>query len=390
MSPRLAHRASLHRNFPSHLLISAFLFSVIAAPAFGQALPVSTIKLNQETSYKIERVYAGQLRPRRMSNMGFETGGVIQQVNIEEGQKVEQGQALMVLDQSALQARLEGAEAEAASAEATLKAQQVELELSRSTLQRNQQLAASKHVSEQLLDELSQQHRINEARLRIAETGLSASITRIKQIRVSLDKSVLKAPYMGIIQRRFVNEGSIIGPGITAVSLIEQDQIEAIIGVPESMVHLLERGKNYEFTVNSRQITGSLKSLLPQVDSATGTITAIFALPAPNLFAGSLAEVRLMTTIIEPGFWVPLTAITESQRGLWSVFSVERSEEYYTVRPRLVEIIHQGEDSVYVRGSIGEGDLIISSGTGRVVPGQQVDVITQSFYNAVTPVNPDE
>lgn len=345
-------------------------------------MPISTIELRQESSYQIERVYGGQLRPRRMSNMGFEVGGVIQQVNIEEGQRVTQGQSLIILDQSALLARIEGAEAEAASAEATLKVQQLQLELSRSTLARNQQLASRNHVSEQLLDELSHQLRINEAQLQVAKTGLAAALTRINQIQTSLNKTVLRAPYEGIIQGRFVNEGSIIGPGDAALLLIEQDQLEAVIGVPESMVHLLEQSNDYEFTVNNRHITGHLKSLLPQVDSATGTVTAIFDLHSPNLFAGSLAEVRLNTTIFEPGFWIPLTAITESQRGLWSVFSAESSGDFYTVQPRLVEIIYQGKDSVYVRGSIEEGDLIINSGTDRVVPGQQVSVISQSSHRA--------
>ena len=375
------------KNRPEHFIFFQicaipFLLSIMLSSAFGEALPVTVIRLSQTTSYQIERVYGGQLRARRMSNMGFETGGVIEQVNIEEGQKVEKGEALITLNQSALSAELEGAEAGVASAEATLQARQIELELSRSTLQRNQQLAASNHISEQLLDELSQQHRINESQLRVAETGYSSAVTLINRINVSLDKTVLKAPYKATIQSRFVNEGSIIGPGVTAVSLIEQDQLEAVIGVPESMVHLLELGADYEFVINNRQVNGSLKSLLPEVDPARGTITAIFAIEAQNLFVGALAEVRLSATVDEPGFWVPLTALTESQRGLWTVFSAEALDGLYTVQPQLIEIIYQGKDSVYVRGSIKEGNLIVDSGIRRVVPGQQIDVIIQSSFTS--------
>jgi len=54
----------------------------------------------------------------------------------------------------------------------------------------------------------------------------------------------------------------------------------------------------------------------------------------------------------------------------------------YTVQPQLIEIIYQGKDSVYVRGSIKEGSLIVDSGTRRVVPGQQIDVVIQSSFTS--------
>ena len=91
---------------------------------------------------------------------------------------------------------------------------------------------------------------------------------------------------------------------------------------------------------------------------------------------------RLSATVDEPGFWVPLTALTESQRGLWTVFSAEALDGLYTVQPQLIEIIYQGKDSVYVRGSIKEGNLIVDSGIRRVVPGQQIDVVIQSSFTS--------
>ena len=64
------------KNRPEHFIffqISAipFLLSIMLPSAFGEALPVTVIRLSQTTSYQIERVYGGQLRARRISNMGF-------------------------------------------------------------------------------------------------------------------------------------------------------------------------------------------------------------------------------------------------------------------------------------------------------------------------------
>ena len=91
------------------------------------------------------------------------------------------------------------------------------------------------------------------------------------------------------------------------------------------------------------------------------------------LFAGSLVEMNLTVSVRERGFWVPLNSLAESQRGLWSVLVVEDS----LVASRLVEILYRGSDQVYVRGTLREGDEVIATGTGRVVPGQAVNIATR-------------
>jgi RND family efflux transporter MFP subunit len=274
---------------------------------------------------------------------------------------------------------IEGALARAATARAHLNASKAQLELSRLTLVRHQSLASNGHVSTQRLDELVQQHRINEANLLVAQTQLSAANAATNKMRVSFDKTILKAPYAGTIQSRSMDEGSIVSPGATVISLIERGFIEARIGIPESMIHLLTPGRSYEFVVGTRHIPGKLKAVLPQVDDTTGTITSIFSLDSTSLYAGSLAELQLAVEIFETGYWIPLTAIAESQRGLWSVLVVVDSLApvtggSVTVETRLVEIIHHGKDAVFVRGTLRDGDLVVNNGVGRIVPGQSVSL----------------
>ena len=50
------------------------------------------------------------------------------------------------------------------------------------------------------------------------------------------------------------------------------------------------------------------------------------------------------------------------------------TEAGFLIETRLIEIIHHGKDSVYVRGTLRDGDLIVNSGTGRIVPGQSVRI----------------
>ena len=90
---------------------------------------------------------------------------------------------------------------------------------------------------------------------------------------------------------------------------------------------------------------------------------------------------RLATAIAEPGVWLPLTALAEGERGLWSVYVTEPVRDIeaapgltatHRVARRTVDLIHQEADRVYVRGAITRQDRIVVTGLHRIVPGQSV------------------
>ena len=92
------------------------------------------------------------------------------------------------------------------------------------------------------------------------------------------------------------------------------------------------------------------------------------------MFAGVVAELLLTADVQAAGYWLPLSALAESQRGLWAVLVVKGEGEVSVVESRLVEVIHRGDDAVYVRGTLREGELVIVDGTARIVPCQGVRV----------------
>ncbi len=343
--------------------------------ALADPMSVTTMVINQVDSYEVKRTYAGELKHQRQSQLGFETSGTIGHVHILEGDLVTAGQVLATLDQASAKAELKGALSEVETARARVNAQLAQLRLSESTLARNQQLRQQGHVSEQLLDELAQQTAIQSANLAVMESNLIAASARAEQVAVRLAKTVLKAPYPAKIQTRHLDEGSIVSPGMPVISLVEDGKLEANIGFPEDMLGLLKVGNVYEFTVNKNQVPGRLKAILPEVDRVNGTVTTQFVLDADHLYGGSLAVLNLSVKVPETGYWVPISALAESQRGLWSVLVVTQDASGgNTVESRLVEILHRGNNAVFVRGTLVDGDLIVSSGTGRVVPGQNVTI----------------
>jgi hypothetical protein len=89
---------------------------------------------------------------------------------------------------------------------------------------------------------------------------------------------------------------------------------------------------------------------------------------------------ELEETVETDGFWLPSTALTQAERGLWSAFvgEEERSSDgspqtgLFRVARRDLEVLHTESDRVLVRGTLHAGEPVITGGTHRVVPGQVV------------------
>lgn len=340
----------------------------------ADTLPVSAVKIEAQQSYQVQRRYAGELLHVRSSQLGFEFGGIVGFSRVNEGDIVKSGDVLLGLATRSMEADLEGALARFQTAEANLVAQDAQLALSKSSLKRYEDLVQKGHGSAQRLDELQMQYRVDEASLGVIRAQVRSASAGVEMARANLAKFTIRAPYDGVIQARLVDEGSVVAPGQSVLTIVEAGRLEARIGIPEPMARRLVTGTSFPLKVADRNVTAMLKALLPTADAATGTVIALFEIEEPGLFAGTLAEVSLDVSVQEQGFWIPVSSLAESQRGLWSVMVVNTSEGKQTVEARLVEVLHRGDTEVYVRGTLRDGDLVVSGGTSRIVSGQEVQL----------------
>jgi multidrug efflux pump subunit AcrA (membrane-fusion protein) len=118
--------------------------------------------------------------------------------------------------------------------------------------------------------------------------------------------------------------------------------------------------------------------VLPLRDAAARTVDVILELPPDaGLVPGDLIRLRLGRQQETPGFWVPVGALTEASRGLWSLYVAEPmaaadGPATHALSRRVVQVIHTDDDRAFVSGTLAEGDAVVTDGLQRVVPGQQV------------------
>jgi RND family efflux transporter MFP subunit len=344
-----------------------------AADASGP-LQVATTTLEAREVYRVDRVYGGEVRARRSSTLGFRHSGVLRIVHVDEGDSVDAGTLLAELDPEPFQAALDQASAGVARAEAGLAEARAAAELATATDRRFGDLRERGHASAQAHDEARLDLAARRARVGVAEAELQQARANLRAASTDLDRSRITAPYTGRVQGRFADEGSILVPGQQVLRLVESGVAEARIGLPTDVAAGLEPGTRHRFRAGSREVKGRLLHVLPEVDGRTRTITALFRLDEAGPPAGSIIELHLSRSVAADGFWVPITALAEAQRGLWSVYVVRARDDETIAERRIVEVIHTTADRVYVQGTLRDGERVVTTGTQRLVPDQPVAV----------------
>ena len=382
------HARTIRRNFSDNwrrislIAALAILFQVgllMFASSAHAEINVSVFNVVAEQSYQSNRVYAGRTAATRAAELGFKRGGEIAQMHVDLGDVVAKGDTLANLDTASINAQLTQAAAEVSLARANLEALVAEAELATNTEQRFRTLREQGHASVQVYDETRLALRAKQAQLNVARANLERALAAQKSVEVELREAVIRAPFPGTIQARYVDEGTQIRSGEAALRLVEDAHREAHVGIPADIAQRMVPGQTYQVSWQNQTYAASLNAVLPEVDPATRTLTAVFTLAGIDIPLGSTVEVAINEAVDAPGFWLPLSALTEADRGLWGVYVVNAEQ---IVERRLIEIVHSEADRVFVRGTLRTDDRVVATGVQRIVPGQVVNPVasTQVSY----------
>lgn len=322
-------------------------------------VPVRAEAISAVSGYRIQEHFVGRLEPARRTRLAFEQSGIVTEILVDEGNTVKAGDRIARLDTAKL-------DAERSMLTARRRQLEAQLGLGELTLKRKKRLMASGHETVERHDQA-----------RFAVAGLKAAIENIdaslKSIDVDIAKSVLLAPFAGRVGERMIDEGAVVSPNMAVVDLLEADRRQVRIGLSVEASAKLMHERTYMLTGNGRTYSARLVAIRPDLSSSTRTVTAVFDVRmAAGLPFGEVMELALDRFVTEQGFWVPLTALHEGVKGLWTVYTLKSSDNASTVQRQVVEVLHTERAKAFVRGTLRDGAMLVLDGTNRIVPGQQV------------------
>jgi len=276
-----------------------------------------------------------------------EVAGRVQTIHFAEGEPVEQGQALVTLDPDEPRAVVAASEAAA---------RLWELKFARA-----RDLAGKAVMSQQEYDEI--QATLKEAQARLALE------------RVRLDKTIIRAPFAGVVGLRRVSPGDYVEAGQDLANLEVVDPIKVDFSVPERHASLVRPGLAIAVTVESfpgRTFAGELYAIDPRLDESARALRLRGRLPNADgvLRPGMFARVALTLGEAGAGLWVPEEALTP-RGGDQFVFRVRDGQAALT----RVDIGMRRPGQVEIRGGLDQGDVVVTAGQLRLRDGAAVQAV---------------
>ena len=303
-----------------------------------QQLEVLEVKTSQ--SYEISKNLPGELLPFQQSKIAFEITGRISSIYVDIGDRVKKDEVLAKLDDSEVNANLEQAVAR--------------LDLANQVLNRFEDLRKKGFISIQDFDK--------------AKSEYLVAKSQVKFFEVKKSQTILRAPYDGFIQNRFVDEGTVINGSNPILEILDANKVEAHVSIPENLVNNLEVSNDYVFEIGQEKAKGKFKRLAPMSASGSNSRLAIFEF-SDFFIPGSVIDLIMKIKKSEQGIWLPINSLSQSEQGLWSVYTVS-DDGSNRVEKDLVRILHFENNYAYVSGTLKDGDLVILGGLSKIIEGQ--------------------
>jgi membrane fusion protein, multidrug efflux system len=301
----------------------------------------------------------GTIEAARRASPGTILAGRVTTILKREGERVRRGEALARVESGDVAARVAQAEAAVVGAQAA----ETNARLMRDRLER---LVAKQAASPKSLEDAVAGYDAARANLRAAEEGVRAA-------RVMLGYGEVRAPFDGVIERRFAEEGDTASPGMPMFIVVDTARMKLEAALPESLARGLTPGSPVAVIVDgtdgaSRDAT--LAEILPAADPATRTVTARVLLDNADgaLRPGMFARVRF------PGDGPPIVFIPESaivRRGpLTGVFIVDDD----VARLRWITVGASLNGRVEAASGLAAGERIVTAPTAELADGRRVEI----------------
>jgi multidrug efflux system membrane fusion protein len=319
--------------------------------------------------------YSASVEPRTRVDLAFKAGGYIDQLTtiagrtIQDGDHVTRGMVLAAIrpadyDEKVKQARSQVAEADAA------------LVQTKAAVDRANLLFQSRSLTRPEYEQAQAAYDTVQARL----SGARALVQEAENARAD---TTLRSPIDGVVLKRLVEVGSLVGPGVGGFVLADTSSVKVVFGAPDTMLTTLALGALESVSseaVPNRQFSGRITKIAPAADPRSRVFDIEITVPNADgaLKVGMVAVIQIgdQAAIARPALAVPLSAIVRAKdRDGYAVYVVEDRNGRPIVHLRTVSLGPMMGNEVSVTNGLLSGERVVISGASIVTDGEQVSLI---------------
>lgn len=332
------------------------LDSAIATKSGEERLPLVTTITVKAEKFEHFLELQGDVATKQNVLIYPEMPGTLQQVYVKEGQQVSKGQILAKIDDGGMGSQV-----------SQLK---VQAELAKTTYERQKRLWEQNIGSEiQFLQ---------------SKTSYEATQNAVSQAQSQLGKSVIRAPFSGIVDDVIKDQGTVVspGPGSEIFRIVNLSEMYISVDVPESHLKGIQKGKAavVYFPVLGDTIVSEVRQTGNFINPGNRAFSVEIPVPNEkgNIKPNLTARVNLNDYTSENAITIPQSIISENAEGEQYVYvatTIEGENKALVKRKIIVTGKTQGS-MVEILSGVSDGDQLVKEGARSVKDGQNVQVLS--------------
>lgn len=353
---------------------------------------VAVTVVQKMTAGEVEKLLSakGYIHSRYQADVGARMAGRVQDVRVEEGDKVVKGDILAILEHNDLDAILAAREATVLRTKAELKEAMASRDEKRRRLERAKKLIAARSLNVEEYDDAVCQNEMAAAKVEQLQAAIGLQQANVQEIQETIENMHIRAPFPGTVLSKDAEIGETITPGGmgaasgrgSVVVLADLDRLEVETDIAESLLSRVSIGQPAEVSVSAvpdRRYPGRVRQIVPLGDRAKGTIKVYVEITKPDekLFPELVATVHFLPPDSEraqqqskPEVFVPKGALVEEQ-GHTYIWVVTPNDE---LEKKVVEVVVTNDNLARVESGLVGGERAIMKPDATLQAGEKVKV----------------
>ena len=304
--------------------------------------------------------FSGSLDPEWQAQVAAKVDGRLEKVYVHEGDRVEKGQVLAILEQMDTDANLLSAKGSFLDAQTSLRKAETDLA-------RYEKLYATGAVSQQVVDDYRFARDNAAAKLEAARGSLQGMESKAAG-------TVVTAPADGIVAKRFYQEGYYAKAGTPLFAIADISMLKTTIHIPEGQVTGVKVGNEADIALPAypgKKLVGKITRIAPVADLPAHTFAAEVSVDnSEGLLAGVYANVSLIGEPREQVLTIPMHAIV-MRDDQQTVFVADAQG---VVQRRVLTLGYSDDKVAEVLSGLDEKDTIVVEGHNKLREGSRINL----------------
>jgi len=315
----------------------------------------------------------GTVRAVQTSQLASQTMGNIVELRAHEGDRVQRGQVLAIIDDAQPRAAVDRATAGESAAQQEVAASDADLALAQTTLARYQTLYERKSVSPQEFDEVKARYQAALAHREMTRAGQAQAKAALAQANTALSHTRIVAPFHGVITEKKADPGMLASPGVPVFTIEGSGHYRLEVAINETDIRYVKMGEPVPVTVDALetpQQRGKVVEIVPAADPGSRSFLVKIELPAHTRLRSGLFGRAQFSRGNRPALLIPQTAVVE--RGqLQGVYVLDQNR---IANLRYVTLRETGASVVEVLAGLQEGERLVAKPDGLDLAGKRIEV----------------